>query len=250
MFKKLVIASAVFAASSGVALAGHVYRGDYKCEAPCAAPCATPCCQPFCAAPYVGFSLYPRVVIAGSAHRGAAAYKGFGGNLFAGYGAMMSCNFYLAGELFVGDTWKLKDYRPGARWATVDGTRTRHGHVRSGVKSTWDVGLSVLPGFLVTDCILTYLRLGATDTRFDNNSSNGGRHHNNNNNTKWGWHVGVGAQSTICQNWDLRGEYIYTQYGRLNRDHHRHTTQSRTFGTGTGHPQSDQFNLGIVYKFL
>lgn len=248
MFKKLVIASAVFAASSGVALAGHVYRGDYKCEAPCAAPCATPCCQPFCAAPYVGFSLYPRTVIAGSGHGGAAAYKGFGGNLFAGYGAMMSCNFYLAGELFVGDTWKLKDYRTRWNWASTDGTRRGHAHGGS-VKTTWDVGLSVLPGFLVTDCILTYLRLGATDTRFNSNSSG---HRNNNNNTKWGWHVGVGAQSTICQNWDLRGEYIYTQYGRLNGNRHRRTVDgvTRSWDHNTGHPQSDQFNLGIVYKFL
>lgn len=245
MLKKLVIASAVFAASSSVALAGHVYRGDYKCEAPCAAPC-TPCCQPFCAAPYVGLSLYPRVVVAGNSHRGAAAYEGFGGNLFAGYGAMMSPGFYLAGELFVGDTWKLKDY-----------------HTFGGVKTTWDVGASILPGFLVTDCILTYLRLGATDTRFSGNNNHHHfrtevadaddavvehhHHHNNNNNTKVGWHVGLGGQATICGNWDLRGEYIYTQYGRLNNGHNHHEGHGNN---GAGHPQSQQFNLGFIYKFL
>lgn len=226
MFKKLVIASAVAAAAiSGVAQAGHVYRGDYKCEAPCAAPCSTPCCQPFCAAPYVGFSLYPRTVIAGR----PAAYKGFGGNLFAGYGAMMSCNFYLAGELFVGDTWKLKSYRSHTR-RLDDGRTIADG---GSAKTTWDVGASIIPGFLITDCVLTYLRLGATDTRFSNNNNHG--HHNNNNKSKVGWHVGLGGQTTICQNWDLRGEYIYTQYGSISH---------------VGHPQSDQFNLGVVYKFL
>ncbi len=43
MFKKLLIASAVLAASSSVAFAGHSYKGerDYKGEMPAAPVCPT-----------------------------------------------------------------------------------------------------------------------------------------------------------------------------------------------------------------
>lgn len=73
MFKKILIASAILSATSGIAL-------------------ATP-------APYVGASLGFQTNTASKVDTVAANYTGFPVNLFAGYGGVVSQSFYLAGEL-------------------------------------------------------------------------------------------------------------------------------------------------------
>lgn len=196
MFKKLVIASAVFAVSSG-ALAGHTYK-DYKGEAPC------PVYQ-YMAGPYLGFSAGVRNNYSGS----PAVYKGLEGTLSGGWGWMLDPSWYLAGEIFVGDSINLKNYK------NIDG---------SSVKSTWSYGLDILPGFMLTDHVLAYLRAGVLRTRFNDQGSN-----------KTGWQVGLGGQTNIMGNWDARMEYVYSYYGKVS---------------GIGHPQADQFNFGVVYKFI
>ena len=60
--------------------------------------------------------------------------------------------------------------------------------------------------------------------------------------TLTGGQIGVGLQTTLTQNVDLRGEYDFTSY------------KSGNFNTGIGvtnkiSPRSDSFNLGLVYKF-
>ncbi|EKD71436.1 MAG: hypothetical protein ACD_46C00181G0001 [uncultured bacterium] len=77
---------------------------------------------------------------------------------------------------------------------------------------------------MITDYVLTYLRAGVVRARFSDMSTN-----------KTGWQIGLGGQTNIYQNWDLRGEYVYSQYQSIS---------------GIGKPASDQVNLGIVYKFV
>lgn len=202
MFRKLVIASAVLALSSGVAFAGN-YKGDYKGEAPC--PTYT-----FGTGPYVGFSVGPRVNLTGT----PTSYVGLEGTLSAGYGAMLAPNFYLAGEILVADSANLKDFE-----YTQPGLNTQIGS-----RSSWSYGLSVLPGVMINDHVLGYVRLGVIRTRFSDQGSN---------NT--GGQIGLGAQTNVYQNWDLRGEYVYSQYNSVS---------------GIGKPMSHQFNLGVVYKFI
>jgi len=200
MFKKLLIASIILAASNS-AFAMKSYKGDYKAEAmPCPA---------WMAAPYIGLSVGPRVVITGA----PSAYTGLEGTLSAGYGALLSPAFYLAGEIFVGDSANLKDFKTVGATGTLVGPRT-----------SWSYGLDIIPGYLITNDVLGYLRAGVVRTRFSDIGTN-----------KTGWQVGIGGQTTFMPNWDLRGEYVYSQYNR--------TTQ-------LGRPLSHQFNLGVVYKFI
>lgn len=198
MFKKLLIASAVLAASTSIAFAAN-YKGDYKGET--VAPCPTYNIPP---APYVGVSLGVRNNYSGT----PAVMKGIDGNLSLGYGGIVSPAFYLAGELFVLGTANVKDMSNNG----------------NSVRSNWSWGGSVLPGYMITDHVLGYVRLGAQRTRFNSQGSNANA-----------WHVGLGAQTNIYQNWDLRGEYVYSYYQNVS---------------GVGHPNSDVFNLGLVYRII
>ncbi len=205
MFKKLLIASAVLASCSSVAFAGHAYKGekaykDYKDEMPC------PKYQ-FAAGPYIGLSAGVRNNYTGT----PTVYKGLEGILSLGYGVMLNPSWYLAGEIFGGDSAQLKDYN-------------EENNSNNGVKTTWNFGASIIPGYMITDYVLTYLRAGVVRARFSDMSTN-----------KTGWQIGLGGQTNIYQNWDLRGEYVYSQYQSIS---------------GIGKPASDQVNLGIVYKFV
>src|SRR5262245_370254 len=104
MFKKLVIASAVFAASSGIAIAGHSYKGDRDYKGEVATPtCPTCPTYTYLCGPYVGLSASVRNNYTGT----PVVYKGLEGILSLGYGGAVSPMFYLAGELFVGDSIQL-----------------------------------------------------------------------------------------------------------------------------------------------
>lgn len=197
MFKKLLIASAVLTVSSVAFANHHSYKGDYKGEAPC------PTYQ-FQAGPYLGVSLGDRTNYSGS----PTVYKGLEGTLSAGYAGMLTPSFYLAGEIFGGDSWNLKDVK-GAT---------------PGVRSSWSYGLDLIPGYMITDYVLAYLRVGVVRTRFSDQG-----------NSSTGWQVGVGGQTNLWDNWDLRSEYIYSNYSSLS---------------GLGKPNANQFNVGLVYKFV
>ncbi len=202
MFKKLLLASAVLTASTSIAVAGHSYKGerDYKGEMP------APACPSYtyAAGPYIGLSAGVRNNYSGA----PLVYQGLEGTLSVGYAAMVSPSFYLAGELLAGDSINLKDY-------TVLG---------NGVRTTWSYGLGIIPGYMITDYVLGYARVGVVRSRFTDQGDNG-----------TGWQVGLGAQTNLVQNWDLRGEYVYTGYNTIS---------------GIGKPQANQFNLGVVYKFV
>ncbi|EKD72638.1 MAG: hypothetical protein ACD_45C00622G0015 [uncultured bacterium] len=201
MFKKLLIVSGVLAASSSVAFAGG---GNYKGEemAPC--PVFT-----YTAGPYVGLSLGSRNNYSGS----PTVFRGIDGNLSLGYGMMMS-QFYLAGEIF------------GIWTANVKDLQYTQGTTSTSAKSNWAWGISLLPGYMIVDRVLGYVRLGGGRTHFNGTGVS---------DTVTGWHIGPGASIALNQNWDLRGEYIYTRYNTV---------------TNLGKTSSDVFNLGVVYKFL
>ena len=199
MFKKLLIASAILATTSSVAFAGGCYKGDYKGE-------ASPCCPTFTysTGPYLGFSVGPRVNITSD----NMSYEGFEGTLFGGYAAMLTPCFYLGGELYIADSAQIDDYNLPT----------------TGVKTSWNYGLSIMPGYMINDRTLGYIRLGANRAHFPDSSGNA-----------TGWQGGLGMQTALTQEWDLRGEYVYTYYNSVS---------------GVTNPQANQFNVGLVYKFL
>lgn len=199
MFKKLLIASAVLVMGSSVSFAGkHHYKGeDYKGER---MVCPT---YQFTAGPYLGLSVGPRTNYTGT----PTVYKAIEGTLSAGWAGMLDPMWYLAAEIFVGDSAQIEDYKNSG----------------NGVKSTWSYGLDIIPGFMITDHVLAYLRAGVIETRFQDQGQN-----------KTGWQVGLGGQTNVYQNWDIRGEYVYSGYGKVS---------------GIGKVSADQFNFGVVYKW-
>lgn len=97
----------------------------------------------------------------------------------------------------------------------------------NGLKSTYGYGVSFIPGVMISDHTMGYARIGAVRTRFtptglSNRSVTGGQ-------------LGLGLQTSLMQSWDLRGEYTYTAYSSLS-------------GV-SGSPRSDEFTVGLVYKF-
>lgn len=195
MLRKIVLASAILAASTGVALAGT---------------------------PYVGISSGVVVntldIKTDHGRAGVASYRGVPFNLFAGYGGLINCNVYLGGELFgtVGT-------------ANVSDNNTQ-------LKSTYGIGAAFIPGVMLSDRTMAYARAGIVRTQFRT-----GRHDAKE--TRNGAQVGAGIQTNLCQNLDLRGEYDFVAYRSISNGHHRRGTHV------SASPRSDQFTLGLVYKF-
>lgn len=188
MLKKLFLASAIVAASSS-AIAGN--------------------------APYLGAGIG---IINNSANEKSnagtsstlGAYRGMPFNLYAGYGGLVNQNFYLAGELN----------------GTV-GTANISESNNAGLKTTYGLGASIIPGIMLSDRTMAYARAGVIRSRFPDNKGT----------SRTGGQFGLGMQTTVAQNVDLRGEYTYVAY------------QSKNTSFGSTAPRSDQFTVGLIYKF-
>jgi opacity protein-like surface antigen len=177
MFKKLLLASAMFAISSGVAFANG--------------------------APYMGLSTG---VITNTAK--SANFRGMPGTIFAGYGASAGQGVYLAGEVF----------------GTI-GTATI---TDNGAKSTYSYGLSFIPGMMLSDHTMGFLRIGLMRTRFTPQGPVAST-------TVSGGQLGLGLQTSLTQNWDLRGEYTYVAQRRIS--------------SLIGDIRTDAATLGLLYRF-
>jgi opacity protein-like surface antigen len=153
-------------------------------------------------APYVGLSTG---VVTNTSN--SLSYRGLPGTLFAGYGAMMGQGLYMAGEVF------------GTLGSAAIGD--------NGLKSSYNFGISFIPGLMLSDHTMGYARLGLARTHF---SPKGGTSA-----TVSGAQLGVGIQTGLTQNWDLRGEYTYTANGHIK-------------GL-SGNPRTDAATMGLVYKF-
>jgi len=195
MFKKTLLISAILAATTSIAIANT--------------------------APYVGAGLG---IITNTSSNFADASKKDGNkttifghpsnfrgvplNVFAGYGGVITQRFYLAGE-FSG---------------TIATAEISDDH---GLKTNYGYGVSILPGYMLTDHTLGFVRGSVVRSRF----SDVGK-------TQTGGQVGVGLQTTLTQNIDVRGEYDYTSYGSFNN----------SIGNISS-PSSDAFNAALIYKF-
>lgn len=139
------------------------------------------------------------------------SYRGVPVNLFAGYGGAVNENFYLAGEIFgTAGTMNLSDSK--------------------GLKTSYGIGAAIIPGVMLSDHTMAYVRAGVVRARFSQSKAN-----------KTGGQFGAGMQTTLTQNVDLRGEYDFVAY----------KSEDKTIGTNKFSiaPRSDQFNVGLVYKF-
>ncbi len=134
-------------------------------------------------------------------------FRGFNIQFSAGYWESFDC-FYLAGELFI-LPWNI--YLSETNKIRAESART-----------TYTYGASFLPGLLLTEKVVTYLRVGYIATRFWGPDV-----------IKSGGQFGLGIESFLSNNWSLRAEYIYTAYSHL---------------AYLGSPHTDQIGLGLIFK--
>jgi len=159
--------------------------------------------------PYLGFGVGSRVN--NLLHN--ASYTGVEGTLFAGYSTIWQ-QMYAAFEVFAQNSATALDYRLPAASA----------------RSNWSYGASVMPGYLLTDQTVGYLRLGAVHTRFDSHSSNAN-----------GAQVGLGLQTALNNAWEVRGEWDYSFYKSIKVGALHAVPYNQT-------PHSQQFSVSMLYK--
>lgn len=177
--------------------------------------------------PYVGISAGPQFNFSGL----PTIYNTFEGTVSAGFGHVWENRLYLAGEIFGADGKKLKSYPASNSGYTI--------------QSNWSAGVDILPGYMISDTVLGYLRLGWVQTDFNLATGTQGQATFAAASTKGGisnprhvstnaWQVGLGAQTNLYKNLDVRAEYIFSLYDNLSL---------------IGKPQVSQINVGLLYQF-
>ena len=139
-----------------------------------------------------------------------ASYKGLSGIVSVGYAHLNYQNLYLAGEFFGDTSATVKNF-------------PLYKSSKNSISSSWAYGFDILPGIVFNERVLAYARLGVLNRNFNDIKSE-----------RTGLRVGLGGQTNLFKNLDLRAEYVYSQYR----------------GTSIGIPLTDQYNLGVVYKFV
>lgn len=156
--------------------------------------------------PYIGGSVgvVDNTTDSGQTSGVPGVFRGMPFNVFAGFAAVSGQGIYVAGELT-------------GTFVTAELSNA------NGLKTTYGYGASILPGILLSDNTLAFLRAGIVNSRFTNvgQSSTGGQ-------------FGVGLETALTQATDIRFEYDFTAY--------------RSVST-LGSPRSDAFMLGLLYKF-
>lgn len=203
MLKKLLIASAVLAASSTIAFAGTPYVG-------------------------VGLGVNDSQTKISDSNSSVNKFGARGAllNVFAGYGALVSQNIYLGGEVFFNGT---------STQAKV--TEDNGDYAKLTTRSSY--GVSFIPGVMLTDHTLAYLRAGVVRGQFRAQAQDETLGYGAQTKNVTGGQLGLGMQTSLAQNVDLRGEYVYTGY----RSYTLKTTNTKFS------PSTDQFNLALLYKF-
>lgn len=154
--------------------------------------------------PYVGASMGVNVNSSTSVAGDAGVYRGVPLKVFAGYNVVFNQSASLGAE--------LTGVIGSAQMSNKNNMRTSYGYAAS-----------VLPGVMLSDQTMAYLRAGVVRTEFSNVNS-----------MATGAEGGVGLQTALTQNFNLRGEYDYTAYRSVS---------------GIHAPSADAFDLGLVYQF-
>lgn len=136
-------------------------------------------------------------------------YRGLQPTLAVGYNEMVSSCTYMAVEAF------------GAPFNIMLDDNTPSG---SSLRSTYSLGASLIPGYLITDNVIGYLRVGLITTKFGAPNA-----------TRAGGQFGLGVQTGLTDEWQLRFEYDYAAYRQAS---------------DIGAVKADQIFLGLIFNFL
>jgi len=178
----------------------------------------------------------------------ADLYKNsFAGDIFAGYGSSWDC-FYLGGEIFVkgSSSHRTRSHSDTSvslfTTATgVETARSNHLETINARLRSWEYGIDLRPGFLLTECTLAYVKVGAVWNRHQRNHQfnafnsslfpslaaantfqgnipgafrNG--HGHNGRSDRASLRLGAGLEQVFCDCWSIRAEYVYTDHRKNN----------------------------------
>lgn len=149
--------------------------------------------------------------------------------LFAGYGHLFAQYNYLGAEIYANTT--LGD-------ATSNTTVLDSGGTHIGLQTRQSYGASIIPGMVLTNDVLGYIRIGAVWTKYYALVNNAFARHNNNN-TQLGWELGIGTRINITDKIDMRLEYDFDKYRSY------YTTVNGYHVNSLG----DRATLGVIYRF-
>jgi outer membrane immunogenic protein len=135
------------------------------------------------------------------------------------------------------------------------------GHDSFAVKTGWDAGLRARLGFLVTPSFLVYGTGGAAWQHIDATSTCSAGTFSicepgafapsviTDSTTKLGWTVGAGIETMLWQNWIVRGEYRYADFGTITNTDTRNLAPAFITITDTLRLRTQTATFGIAYKF-
>jgi len=183
MLKKLLVATAVAAASTSIAFAAN--NG-----------------------PYVGVDLGVnnstfKLNDANNNQHNVGSNGALAG-VFGGYSASVSPLVSLGGEAFINaSNAQAKDVVLGSASTNLT------------LKTKYSYGLRFVPGLSISDKTSAYGILGVVRTRFDAVQSQATASKTDRRNVTGG-QIGAGIQTDLTSNLALRGEYVYTNYRSFN----------------------------------
>ncbi|MDF2867543.1 MAG: hypothetical protein K0S11_1013 [Gammaproteobacteria bacterium] len=146
-----------------------------------------------------------------------AENPGFAGNLFLGYGRVLTNSFYLGGEAY-GDL--------GYREQAVDAKLENESDLT--IKTKYQLGLMAKLGYVVTPQTLVYAGLGAENAKFDLATEKY---------NKWAFAPSVGMDLALNSNLQVGARYTYANYRDIE------------LGNATYKPARNTFGLNVTYRF-
>lgn len=140
-----------------------------------------------------------------------SSYRGFAPRFAVGYGTEIPETIVLVGAEIFGTYGSLL-------------ITNNHPNGEASVRTSREIGLSVLPGVRLNKSTIGFARLGVVTDVFSTSNT-----------SKAGGQFGVGIETTMTDSWDIRGEYDYTAFGSV--------------GQGRGSPGADTYMIGFVRRF-
>ncbi len=255
MFNKALIATAVLAASAGLAYANG---GTYAPE-PVAGP--THNCYVGVAVSrdfaHFGFDTFGSVVTNHytgqtivTSHQSDIGNDGWNGEINIGCGGTFQDHYYLAAEIF-GDISNVKASTTLSGVAIDNFGNVDAVGLNGSLKLRYEYGITLVPGVKISDSTMLYAKVGFVRGKFRQNL-NGFFVANSspvavnvaalqfdravsNNKTSNGLQLGVGLETMVTNNVSAKIEYNWNRY-------------SNTFGVK--HPTVNSAKLGVAYHFM
>lgn len=220
MFKKALIATAVLAASTGVAFANG---GTYK------------------EAPHATHNCYVSVGVTRDFVNYEISDHGYDHGYAYGYGYGHGDHVDLGddgwdADLAVGIGWTFQDhyYLGLEAFGSITNNEAHFGPAE--IEMEHSFGVSVLPGVKISDSTMAFLRLGWVRSRFE---VKGGMFGGSISKSRNGGQVGIGLETMVTNNVSTSLEYDWARYGNWN-----------VGGGATIKPTVNLVKLDVTYHFM